>query len=277
MAKLAPRRTEYGPFVNIGEIIMDTGARRDYGVDMARKRPRKRHVQLSFKKVDKNGQGRIGKNAGRKPKGKRAGERHKTRSEVDSRQPQHAVLRVGSDVKWLRTEKAYRAVRRALVTVLDRGAEFRIVQISVQGNHIHLLCEASDKVALGKGMQAFAISAAKHLNRVHRRSGTVFPDHYHVEAIDSVRQACHALSYVLNNWRKHKQDGRGLLDGRIDPFSSGVLFDGWKERTQSVTVPEGYEAPRVSAARTWYLTSGYKLGPPISVWAVPSAKKIGAA
>jgi len=244
---------------------------------MARKRPRLRHVQLSFKKVDKNGQGRIGKNAGRKPKGKRAGERHEKRAEIDPRCPQHAVLRVGADVKWLRTEKAYRAVRRALVAVLDRGETFRIVHISVQGNHIHLLCEASDKSAMAKGMQAFGISAAKHLNRVHGHSGTVFPDHYHVEPIDSVRQACHTLSYVLNNWRKHKQDGRGLFDGRIDPFSSGVLFEGWKERTQAVTVPEGFEAPRVSAAQTWYLTKGYKLGPPISVWAVPSEKRVRAA
>jgi len=240
---------------------------------MARKRPRKRHLQLSFPRVDKNGQRRIGKNAGRKPKGERAGERHKARAEIDPRSPQHAVLRVGGDVKWLRTPKAYAAIRRALATVIDRADEFRIVQFSVQGNHIHLLCEASDKVALGKGMQAFAISAAKQLNRAHRRKGTVFPDHYHVEAINSVNQACHALSYVLNNWRKHKQDGRGLFEGRIDPFSSGVLFEGWKERTQPVSIPQDYEAPRVSAAQTWYLTVGYKLGPPISVWDVPGTKK----
>jgi REP element-mobilizing transposase RayT len=239
-------------------------------------RPRKRHVQLRFPKVDKNGQRRVGKNAGRKPKGRRAGERHKKRAAVDPRCPQHVVLRVGAEMKWLRTEKAYRAVRRALVTVLDRADKFRIVHISVQGNHVHLLCEASDKVALGKGMQSFAISAARHLNRVHGHEGTVFPDHYHVEAIDSVRQARHALSYVLNNWRKHKQDGRGLFEGRIDPFSSGLLFEGWKERTQPVAIPESYEAPRVSAAQTWFLTKGFKLGPPISVWAVPGAARAAA-
>ena len=235
----------------------------------ARNRPRKRHAQLAFSKVDKNGQKRIGKNAGRKPKGKTAGERHKKRAAVDARCPQHVVLRVGGDVKWLRSLKAYAAVRRALVVMLDRADEFRIVHFSVQGNHLHLLCEASDKIELGKGMQAFGISVAKQLNRAHARKGTVFPDHYHVEPIDSVRQACHALSYVLNNWRKHKQDGRGLYDGRIDPFSSGVLFEGWKERTQLVSLPQNYEAPRVSAAQTWYLSVGYKLGPPISVWAVP--------
>jgi len=239
----------------------------------SRNRPRKRHVQLSFPKRDKNGQMRVGKNAGRKPKGARAGERKKARATVDPRCPQHVVLRVGAEVAWLRTEKAYRAVRRALVTVLDRGDVFRIVHISVQGNHVHLLCEASDKMALARGVQAFGIAAARHLNRVHRRTGSVFPDRYHVEAIDSVRQVRHALSYVLNNWRKHRQTERGLFGGRIDPYSSGVWFEGWKERQHDVAIPDGFEAPRVSAARTWYLTTGYKLGPPISVWAVPGGAR----
>ncbi len=239
----------------------------------SRKRPRKRHVQLRFAKLDKNGQHRIGKNAGRKPKGARPGSPHKRRAEIDPRCPQLVVLRVAADVAWLRTAKAYRAIRRALVTVLDRADTFRIVHFSAQGNHLHLLCEASDKTALARGVQGFEISAAKHLNREcarrERRKGRVFPDRYHVEAVDSVRHACHALSYVLNNWRKHRQDSRGLFDGRIDPFSSGVWFEGWKERTMPVAIPDDYEAPRVSSPRTWYLTVGYKLGPPISVWAVP--------
>src|SRR5215467_7679999 len=102
-------------------MIVDARGRRGYGVRMPRQRPRKRQVQLRFPKLDKNGQRRIGKNAGRKPKGRRAGERHKKRAAIDPRCPLHIVLRVGEGVKWLRTEKAYRAIRRALVTVLDRG------------------------------------------------------------------------------------------------------------------------------------------------------------
>jgi REP element-mobilizing transposase RayT len=237
-------------------------------------RARKRHVQLSFPKRDKNGQMRVGKNAGRRPKGEKAGAPHKVRAEIDARHPLHVVLRVASAVAWLRTPKAYRAVRAALVTVLDRAVSFRIVHFSVQGNHLHLVCEASDRMALARGLQAFQISAAKHLNREcakkERRKGQVFPDRYFAESIDSVRQVRHTLNYVLNNWRKHRQAGRySLFDGRIDPYSSGVLFDGWKERTQPVAIPENYDAPRVSAAQTWFLIHGYKLGPPISVYAVP--------
>jgi REP element-mobilizing transposase RayT len=246
---------------------------------VSRKRPRKVHVQLAFPKRDKNGQKRVGKNAGRKPKGKRAGSPHTERAEIDAREPQHVVLRVAADVAWLRTRHAYRAIRRALATVLDRADEFRIVHFSVQGNHLHLLCEAQNKLALARGLQAFQISAAKHLNRECsrrsvRRRGKVFPDRYFAEAIDSVRQVRHTLNYVLNNWRKHRQDrGYSLFDGRVDPYSSGVWFAGWKERTEPVAIPPDYEPPRLSDPRTWYLTTGYKLAPPISVYEVPGPKR----
>jgi REP element-mobilizing transposase RayT len=238
-----------------------------------RRVPRKKG-QLSLPKLDKNGQRRGGwrPNAGRPRKGVRSSSPHKRRREIDATKPQHVVLRVDPSVRWLRTPKMHRAIRMALVAVLDRAHEFRIVHYSIQGNHLHLLCEASDRMALARGAQAFEISAAAHLNREMGRSGQVFPDRYHAESIDSVRQTNHTLSYVLNNWRKHKQDGGvvGLFDGKIDPFSSGVVFPGWAERTQPVTIPDDYEAPPVSMAQSWYLTHGYKLGPPISVWAVPS-------
>jgi REP element-mobilizing transposase RayT len=205
----------------------------------------------------------------------RAGSPHKRRAEIDSRHPIHVVLRVAEDVSWLRTPKAYRAVRAALAAVIDKALTFRIVHFSAQGNHLHLLCEASDRMALARGLQGFQISAAKHLNReCSKRRGRVFPDRYFAESIDTVRQVSHTLNYILNNWRKHRQNGGySLFDGRIDPYSSGVWFAGWKERTQAVAMPEGYEPPRVSDAQTWFLTQGYKLGPPISVYDVPGPRR----
>ncbi len=241
-----------------------------------RKKTAVRKGQLELPKLDKNGQRRGGKRpgAGRPPKGNKALVGHRRRGEIKAYLPHHVTLRVAPQVRWLRTPKAHRAIRNALAAVLDRAHEFRIVHYSIQGNHVHLLCEASGKRALGNGVRAFEVSAARQLNREMGREGQVFPDRYHVETIDSVRQVCHALSYVLNNWRKHEQDGGvvGMYDGKIDPFSSGVVFVGWKERTRPVEVPEGYGAPPVSMAESWYLTVGYKLGPPVSVWAVPGAR-----
>jgi REP element-mobilizing transposase RayT len=248
-----------------------------FRVDMRTRtrRVRKPKGQLSFPKRDKNGQLRGGKRpgSGRKPKGEKPGVPHRTRRELDAREPAHVVLRVAKRVKWLRTPHAYRAIRGALAVVLDRADEFRIVHFSLQGDHVHLLCEASDRAALSHGMQAFQISAAKRLNREMGGSGKVFPDRYFVESLGSVRQVRHTLAYVLNNWRKHRQDGGySLFDGRIDPYSSGVWFAGWKERTRPVEIPERYEPPRVSDPRTWYLTTGYKLAPPISVYEVPGPR-----
>ena len=143
--------------------------------------------------------------AGRKPKGWRAGERHETRPEHDARNPVHVVLRTVQAVGNLRRRLAYHAIRAATLTSAARG-DFRIVHISIQRTHVHLLVEAQDKAALSAGMHGFQISAAKHLNAAigrerdgSRRRGTVFPDRYHAVVIDSPRQARHALSYVINN------------------------------------------------------------------------------
>jgi hypothetical protein len=79
----------------------------------------------------------------------------------------------------------YRAIREATLTTARRE-DFRIVHLSIQHNHVHLIVEASDKHALASGMKGFQISAAKHLNAAisegrpgPRRRGTVFPDRYH--------------------------------------------------------------------------------------------------
>src|SRR5207244_3858827 len=127
----------------------------------------------------------------------------------------------------------------------------RIVHFSVQGNHIHALCEATNRDALARGMQAFQISAAKAINRVRskragrRVTGRVFTDRYHAESISSVRQVRHALAYVLNNWRRHRVDGDGLFGDRIDPYSSGAVYAGWRAALATWPWPDGYEPPPV--------------------------------
>src|SRR5262245_61539807 len=149
--------------------------------------------------------------AGRPPKGKRAGAPHKKRPFLHERYPVHVVLRVVGAVGNLRRRCVYQAVREATLTTAWRE-DFRIVHLSIQRNHIHLLVEAKHKQALASGMQGFQISAAKHLNAAiskgkpgPRRRGVVFPDRYHAQIITSPRQARHALSYVMNNWRKHQE------------------------------------------------------------------------
>src|SRR3954466_619552 len=169
--------------------------------------------------------------AGRPPKGKRAGSPHKERPFLHSRYPVHVVLRVVNAVGNLRRRCVYQAVRDATLTAARRE-DFRIVQVSIQRTHVHLVVKANDKAALARGMQGFQISAAKHLNAAisqgkpgPRRRGAVFPDRYHAEIITSPRQARHTLSYVLTNWRKHEEDRVAPMSTwTIDWFSSAVTF-----------------------------------------------------
>src|SRR5262245_15554008 len=126
--------------------------------------------------------GRKRRKAGRKPKGARAGSPHRTRPELRARHPVHIVLRVVPAVGNLRRRSTYKAVREATLTTAVRE-DFRIVHLSIQRNHLHLLVEADHKGALASGMQGFQISAAKHLNAAiskgrpgPRRRGAVFSD-----------------------------------------------------------------------------------------------------
>jgi REP element-mobilizing transposase RayT len=243
-------------------------------------------VQLSFAKVerqpDKNGQWRGGprEGAGRKPNGEEACASHARRPELKRELPLHVTLRVVRDVGWLRKMSAYRAIRRALRTALEHHAQFRIVHFSLQRDHIHLMCEVANKAGLTIGMRSFQIAAAKHLNReltrkgCKRRRGKVFADRYHAEAIDSIARTCNTMSYILNNWRKHgHEDGYSLFDGRIDPYSSGVYFLHWKERTlPDFVIPPGYEPPELGNAHTWLLTEGVRKGRVISCFEVPGKR-----
>src|ERR1700753_209543 len=90
--------------------------------------------------------------AGRPPKGPRAGSPHKERPYLHARYPVHVTLRVVGAVGNLRRRCVYQAVREATLTTARRE-NFRIVHLTIQRTHVHLLVEADDKSALARGMQ----------------------------------------------------------------------------------------------------------------------------
>jgi REP element-mobilizing transposase RayT len=220
--------------------------------------------------------------AGRPPNGHRAGSPHKKRPYLHARYPVHIVLRTVRAVGNLRRRCVYQAIREATLITAMRE-DFRIVHLSIQRTHVHLLVEADDKAALAHGMQGFQISAAKHLNAAiskgrpgPRRRGTVFPDRYHAEIITSPTQARHAISYVLlSNFRKHGEDRKAPMSGwTIDWFSSAVMFPGWAEYGDDAFLwrgPPTYDPLIVYQPRTWLLREGWKRVGSMSCHAVPSA------
>ena len=190
-------------------------------------------------------------------------------------EPVHVVIRVAEDVASLRRRDAFRALREATITAAKRD-NFHIVHISIQGNHVHLIVEALDRMALARGMQGFEISAARHLNREvsrrrrERRSGAVFPDRYYMRILKSPKSVRHAMAYVLNNWRHHGYDRNHPW--RIDPFSSGITFAGWKELEGQPTMPKpppGYDTLITWLPKTWLLRTGWERHGPISAHEVP--------
>jgi len=245
----------------------------------------KRHQQQELFKA----RGGKRRGAGRPPKGGRAGSPHKKRPILKGRFPVHIVLRTDPVVGSLRKRTIYKALREATIAIALRelaaqaqGA-FRIVHISIQRTHVHLLVEADHERALSRGMQGFQISAAKHINReisvgrARRRRGTVFPDRYHQEIIETPRQARRALAYVLNNWRKHREDQAGAARSwNVDPFSTGALFDGWKEREAEHFLwkwPKTYDPLVVYLPKTWLLREGWRKHGCVRFGEVPGAAK----
>jgi REP element-mobilizing transposase RayT len=213
--------------------------------------------------------GRGGPRPGAGRKRKADAIRHDKRPNVSRHKPIHVTLRVCREVGQLRRAKSYRALRGAVATCLGRVG-FRIVHVSIQSNHIHLLIEADHKRELANGVRAFMISATRRLNALRARKGAVFIQRYHAVQISSQRQARHALAYVLNNWRRHHEDlTPSLAKASIDPYSTGVLFDGWDVPFDKFDIPERYEPMLVHAPRSWLLTVGWREHPRIGIREVP--------
>ncbi len=191
--------------------------------------------------------------------------------------PIHVTVRTVREVGRLRRRDCYRAVRRALVTVLRRD-DFRICQLSIQQNHIHLIVEADHAMALARGMQGFQISCARLINRAlarrgFPRRGQVFADRYHASQLGSPRRARNALAYVLNNWRRHREDRLDRGDrSTLDPFATGAGFDGWTTPRMTRLRPDSEILP-VSFPRSWLLTTGWKRHSRIDPGEIPGPRK----
>jgi REP element-mobilizing transposase RayT len=171
-------------------------------------------------------------NAGRKRrKERRYDPSHAARPELSFKHPVHAMLRTLPHMPRLRQRAAYEAIRATLVHFLD-SEDFRVVHVSIQNNHLHLIVEAADKRALRRGMQRLGIRAARALNEAFGLAGKVFAFRYQAKQIKTASYARNAIAYVLNNWRRHGEDRRRDMMGMpIDWFSSAVSFTGWTKLT----------------------------------------------
>ncbi len=143
----------------------------------------------------------------------------------------------------------FRAVRERIAAANRRSETFRVVEFSVQSDHVHLIIEARDGEALARGVQGLAIRLARGLNGVLRTSGRVWDERFHSRELKTPRAVRNAIVYVLMNAKKH----RALRAGGIDPLSSAPWFDGFASAVQLKS------DDRVTrAARTWLARVGWR-------------------
>ncbi|MCA1825978.1 MAG: transposase [Myxococcales bacterium] len=200
--------------------------------------------QTAFKFRQRGGK-RAG--AGRKPAGRKARVSHKRRARFETPAAVHVTLVVTQRVWNLRSRRCFRVVEACLADALGRFG-LRVIEFTVLGNHLHLLVEADNDLALSRGMQGLNIRVAKALNRLMGEPGRVFGDHYHSRVLETPTELVNALAYVLGNHAHHFGGWRG-----IDPFSSAV-YD--LERRERV----------LADPRTWLLRHGWRRARRIPQW-----------
>jgi REP element-mobilizing transposase RayT len=204
----------------------------------------KREKQKEFGFVNWGGKRR---GAGRKPKGERAGVAHVKRARLARRFPVLVTMRIAAGLRSLRADAEHEVVRGAFVAGEKEG--FRVVEYSVQSNHVHLLVEAENEGELSRGMTGLAVRMARGLNRVWRRTGAVLADRFHARILRTPREVRTALVYVLQNARRHG----AWVASFADVFSSGPAFDGWRDKKVAESSGSGW-----ARARTWLLGIGWR-------------------
>ena len=147
----------------------------------------------------------------------------------------------------------FAAVQGALAAGASRFG-MRLVHFSVQSNHIHLIVEARDALALTRGMQGLMVRVARAVNRAASHNGKVFADHYFARELETPAEVRRAVRYVLDNAMLHSN-----AEPRMDACAS-----------QHPLIPP----------RTWLLCVGWlrsRAGPlPVSAWSTLDEEPVAA-
>ncbi len=191
----------------------------------------------------------LAKTAGWGGRRKGAGRKRRTRLQSHVQRPVHkesyplhVTLRaIGHGLRKARVREQFNG---ALVRLRKRREDFRVLQYSLQDNHLHMIVEASDKETLSRGMQGFASALGRVINRALGRKGALWADRYHARELKSPPEVRNALVYVLRNAAKH-------LGRAEDEFSSAKWFDGFRDAAPAGNSPLGH-------ARTWLVTLGWR-------------------
>lgn len=144
-----------------------------------------------------------GTHGGRRPNSGRPrihskGVSHNKRDKITPHIPCHINFKYRT---FIRTEILLEHFILAMMKSQRHG--FRIIQFSMQSNHVHLIVEAQNNQILEKGMRSLTNSFAKRLSKTKRLNGTIQMERYHLHLLRTPTEVQNAIDYVIHNHEHH--------------------------------------------------------------------------
>jgi putative transposase len=221
--------------------------------------------QLVLPKMERKARGGARPGAGRKrtnPK-VRSTVPHSRRPVHKGRHPVHVTLRAKPNLPSFRQQRVYAMLTDVIRAQRRRRYKdtFRLVDFTVQRNHLHLIVEADTEKseaegykALRSGVSGLVIAFARRLNMMLGRHGSVWADRYHRHDLKTPKETWNGLGYVFTNFTHHGE--RTFGDGALDVYSSACVFEGWDERKFIPHERDLWRWP-VCVPNTWLRRRGY--------------------
>lgn len=165
-----------------------------------------------------------GKRGGRRPgSGRRRihskGVGHRRRERVSGKVPMHINFKYKA---FIRNKQCMKLLKRAIVNARSHG--LRIVQFSLQSNHVHLIVESESNAIVTKGMRSLTVTMAKGLHK-----GRVQLERYHLHVLRSVRETKNAVRYVVFNQQNHEKGTYSKVDEYSSLLSNQCVLEWVKE------------------------------------------------
>ena len=190
---------------------------------------------------------------------------HAARPEHDPRHPVHVSMKRARLAPSLRSQRVHTLLVAHFAAAVKRG--IKVLQYSIQHDHLHLMIEGKDKKELARGLQLLFSRIAFAVNRVCHRHGSLFRERHHRRALTTPTEVRRVLVYILFNTRKHDVQsgdvGRGVFDA-LDEMSSAPWFTAWdpKSRPSDWLIAKCAEhwagPPPVHPPTTWLANVGWR-------------------
>jgi REP element-mobilizing transposase RayT len=174
--------------------------------------------------------------------------RHRARAVHKYWNPLHVTMRAERGLPSFRAETLFAAFERAVRRT--RRDDFRVVEFSVQDDHLHLIVEAHDNDALARGMKSFSVRANRLFNTALGRGAVACGAIATTVVISRAHARCAMRSSIASKITRSTSAspaGRraSIPAHRRDGFKAGPRF----ASTTTVHVRQKKRAPRSYAPR----------------------------